>query len=204
MGDPRKVRKKFSKPRHPWQKERIDAEKEIKKEYGIRRKDEIWKMNSMLKNFHDVAKKVVAQSAKGVGEKQRDQLLTRLFRLGILKQRETTTDAILTLALKDVMERRLQTLVFRKRLSHTPLQARQFITHGHISVGGRKVTAPSYIVAKDEEATICFSESSSIAAEDHPERAVKPVPVPVPEAEKETETPTPVTETKKATKAVTP
>ena len=201
MGDPRKVRKKFSKPRHPWQKERIDAEKIIKKEYGIRRKDEIWKMNSLLKNFHDVAKKVVAQSIKGVGEKQKDEILARLFRLGVLKQRETTTDAVLNLQLKDVMERRLQTLVFKKGLSHTPLQARQFITHGHISVGGRKVTSPSYLVPRDEENTLCFAERSAFTTEDHPERVAKVVPA---STAVESESSTPVTETKKEKEVAVP
>ena len=55
MGSPRKQRKKFSKPSHPWQKERILAEKELLKEYGLNRKYEIWKMNSILKNFDQCA-----------------------------------------------------------------------------------------------------------------------------------------------------
>ena len=33
-------------------------------------------------------------------------------------------------------------------------QARQFIIHGHVFVGNKKVTVPSYLVKKDEEATI--------------------------------------------------
>ena len=51
MGDPKRQRKKFSKPNHPWQKERIEAERGIIKQYGLRRKYEIWKMDSMMKKF---------------------------------------------------------------------------------------------------------------------------------------------------------
>ena len=43
MGSPKRQRKKFSKPRHPWQKERILAEKEILQEYWLRRKYEFLK-----------------------------------------------------------------------------------------------------------------------------------------------------------------
>ena len=51
MGDIKRQKKKYSTPRHPWQKDRILAEKELITKYGLRRKYEIWKMNSILKNF---------------------------------------------------------------------------------------------------------------------------------------------------------
>ena len=51
MGAPKRQRKKYSTPSHPWQKERILAEKELLDKYGLRRKYEIWKMNSILKIF---------------------------------------------------------------------------------------------------------------------------------------------------------
>ena len=44
MGDPRKIRSKIKTPSHPWQKERIEEEKGLVKEYGIPRKRELWKM----------------------------------------------------------------------------------------------------------------------------------------------------------------
>ena len=45
MGDPRKTRKKYDTPQHPWQKERMDQESVFLKEYGLKNKKEIWKMN---------------------------------------------------------------------------------------------------------------------------------------------------------------
>ena len=168
MGDPGRTRKKYSTPRHPWQKERIDTEKAIKQEYGIRRNDEIWKMKSKLKNFHDVAKKTVALGDKGdlLGK----QLFSKLQRLGMLSSSQATIDDVLNLALKNIMDRRLQTLVCKMKLSHTPLQARQFIVHGHISVGGKAVTSPAYLVPLKDESSISFASSSTLASEDHPER----------------------------------
>ncbi len=152
MGDPRKQRKKFSKPSHPWQKDRIEAEKIILKQYGLRRKYEIWKMDSMLKKYLHRAKTVIGERTKQ-SELEKRQLLSRLCLLGLLKK-DSKVEDVLNLTLKDILERRLQTLVFRKQLAKTILQARQFITHEQVAVGNKKITIPSYLVSTEEEPQI--------------------------------------------------
>jgi len=152
MGDPRKQRKKFSKPGHPWQKERIEAEKGILKQYGLRRKYEIWKVDSLLKNFLHRAKTILGERT-AQSELEKQQLLGRLHSLGLLKK-DSKVEDILNLVLKDILERRLQTLVYRKNLANSMMQARQLITHEHIAVGNRKITTPSYLVSIDEEPQI--------------------------------------------------
>lgn len=152
MGDPRKLRKKFSKPSHPWQKERIAAEKDIVKQYGLRRKYEIWKMDSMLKKFLNRAKTIIGEKTMQ-SEVEKKQLLSRLNLLGLLKK-DSRIEEVLNLTLKDILERRLQTLVCRKQVAKTMLQARQFITHELIAVGSRKITTPSYLVSVNEESQI--------------------------------------------------
>jgi small subunit ribosomal protein S4 len=79
-------------------------------------------------------------------------------------------DDVLDLTINDILERRLQTVVFNKGLTKSIHQARQLITHGHISIGGKKVTAPSYLVLRDEEAQIAYAPTSGIASPEHPMR----------------------------------
>jgi small subunit ribosomal protein S4 len=43
-----------------------------------------------------------------------------------------------------LLERRLDALVYRAKFVPTPFAARQFVSHGHVSVNGRRVTVPSY------------------------------------------------------------
>ena len=43
MGDPKKLRKKYTPPRHPWQGSRILAENGLVKEHGLKNKKEIYK-----------------------------------------------------------------------------------------------------------------------------------------------------------------
>jgi small subunit ribosomal protein S4 len=44
------------------------------------------------------------------------------------------------------LESRLDTIVLRAGLAHTIMQARQIVTHGHLTLNGRKHNIPSYIV----------------------------------------------------------
>ncbi|MFH1506120.1 MAG: 30S ribosomal protein S4 [archaeon] len=168
MGDPKKIRKKFKKPMHPWQKGRIDLEKELSKKYGLKNKQEIWKMDSILKNFKDQIKKLSSLDTPQ-SRKEQKQLMDRIVKLGFIKQ-EAGVDGILGLELENMLERRLQTLVIKKGFARSMKQARQFITHKHVTIGNKKVTAPSYLVTLQEESLVGFSGTSTLHNADHPER----------------------------------
>jgi len=75
-----------------------------------------------------------------------------------------TLDDVLGLSLEALLERRLQSIVAKRGLAKTPHQARQYIVHGHISVGGRRIRVPSYLVGRLEEPTVAFTASSKLAA----------------------------------------
>ena len=168
MGDPKRISRKYSTPNHPWQRERIDEEKILLKEYGMKNKKEIWKMNSQLKRFKRQVKNLVPRMDVQA-EIEEKQLMEKVKSIGLVGI-DSTLDDILGLTLTDVCDRRLQTLVFKKKLARSVKQARQLITHEHITVNGTKITSPSYIVSINEEGTILFSDSSAFKSEDHPER----------------------------------
>jgi small subunit ribosomal protein S4 len=46
----------------------------------------------------------------------------------------------------DLLERRLDAVVYRLKFVPTPFAARQFVNHGHVLVNGRKVNIPSFLV----------------------------------------------------------
>ncbi len=170
MGDPKHSHKTYQKPSHPWQKERIVAETELRREYGIKNKREIWKMQAILRNFSNQAKKLIA--ARGdQAERERKQLIARLQKFGLVDV-SATLDNVLSLTIRDVMERRLQTQAYKKGLARTPRQARQFITHGHVVVGDTMVTSPSYLVLLSEEGMLSIVSNSSLADPEHPERCI--------------------------------
>jgi small subunit ribosomal protein S4 len=98
-----------------------------------------------------------------------NELLARLKKLGVLNE-TAVLDNVLDLSIEDMLERRLQTLVFRKGLARTIFQSRQLITHGHVTIGNRRVTVPSYIVSKEEEEKVMYSPQSMLTNETHPLR----------------------------------
>lgn len=173
MGDPKFPKKKYSTPRHPWEKERIDSEKEIVVKYGLKNKRELWKNQAMLDSFRSQARKLQAKlrTEDSFSQKQFQELIKRLSRYSILGQ-NASLDDVLSLSIDDILQRRLQTIVFRKNLARTPKQARQIITHGHIEFDGRRVNVPGIIVEGSKEETIRYSERSVLNDDMHPIRQV--------------------------------
>jgi len=50
-----------------------------------------------------------------------------------------------------MLERRLDSVLWRAGMASSRAQARQFILHGHIKINGHKVNIPSYLVSSGEE-----------------------------------------------------
>ena len=170
MGDPKRQRKMYETPSHPWIKERIEREKVLVQKYALKNKKELWKHETQLRNFRRRARRLLAARGKQA-EVEREQLLQRLKRLGILPE-NAHLDDVLSLVIEDILERRLQTIVFKRGLARTPRQARQLIVHGHIEVNGQLIRSPSYLVLKEEEETITYTKNSPFANSQHPERMV--------------------------------
>jgi len=163
--------KGYETPNHPWQGERIAEEHGLVDTYGLKNKEEFWRAQSELRSFRREARDLLgaAQSADAATEAGQE-FLGRLKRIGVLDDGDELDD-VLSLEVNDILERRLQTVAYRKGLANTTQQARQFIVHGHVTVDGARVTRPSYTVAVDEEDTVEFDETSELADELHPERA---------------------------------
>jgi len=167
-GDPKRHRKKYKTPRHPFQKDRIHSELILIGKYGLRNKREIWRASTMLSNFRDQARRCLALPDEEQ-EKSRKLLVGRLNRLGILNH-EASLDDVLKLNIEDILGRRLQTIVNKLGLSKSIYHARQLITHGHIAIDNRRVTSPGYLVTREEETLVSFAPSSPLSDPNHPER----------------------------------
>ncbi len=172
MGDPKFPRKKYDRPSHPWEAERIKAENELLRKYGLKNKKELWRAQSFLSRIRGRARELQALIRYGnkQAEKERDELIARLVRLGLLPLEGATLDDVLALDVEAVLSRRLQTVAYVKGLAFNPRQARQFIVHGHLAVRGRTIRVPGYLVPRTEEATITYDERSPIASDLHPAR----------------------------------
>jgi len=154
MGDPKHGKKSYVTPSHPWQGVRIQAEKKIKSEFGLKNKKEIWKAMSEVRNYRRQARDLIGDHREK-SKPRKEVLINMLARKGIL-QKGATLDDVLALETQDILERRLQTIVFKKGIATTQKGARQLILHGHVAIDGKKHTAPGTIIEKELETKITY------------------------------------------------
>lgn len=169
MGDPKKLRKKYSTPSHPWQRERIAEEKKVQDEYGLKNKLEIWKANSLVQKIRNQAKTFVVSLDDDATAKSKE-FIKNLYEAGFINSADAAIDDVLTLKIENILDRRLQTVMLKKELVLTSKQARKFITHKHVVVSGKVITSPGYLVTREDELNISFRETSPLNSEAHPTR----------------------------------
>ncbi len=140
---PKRKIKKYSKPQKPFDKIRISEENELKERYGLKNKREIWKADAAVRRIRNLAKQLITKS-----DEEKKAFVSRLQKKGF--EVNSIADA-LALDKEDWLKRRLQTIVYMKKLANTAKQARQLVVHKHVSVGKRIINIPSYQVTLEEE-----------------------------------------------------
>ena len=83
-----------------------------------------------------------------------------MARLGLVSEEDMKLDYILELSTSKLMDRRLQTKVFKFGLAKSIHHARKLIQQRHIRVGKQVVNSPSFMVHVDSEKHIQFAENS--------------------------------------------
>ena len=150
MGDIKRRRKLYSRPRKPFDLKRITDENVLVEKYGLKNKTEIWKAISKASKMRRRAKGLISESP----ERQRE-FFEKLNKMGLAV---TKISDVLALTQEHLFERRLQTMVFKKKLANTPKQARQMIVHKKVLVNGKAVNIPSFVVTRDLENKISIKE----------------------------------------------
>jgi len=117
--------------------------------------------------------------AIGLREKQKLRftygILEKQFRnlFEVAKHRRGITGEIFL----QLLESRLDNVVYRLRLTKTRKAARQYVGHGHVLVNGQKVDIPSYQVKPGDEITVKDTTSSKqLATRSLQETEARPVP----------------------------
>jgi small subunit ribosomal protein S4 len=150
MGDVRRKHNLYSRPKKMFNSARIAEENDTKTKYGLKNKTEIWKISAKVKGLRFKAKKFISKS-----EKEKQEFFGRLNYMGL--EVKVISD-VLALKNEDLLNRRLQTVVFNKGLAKTILEARQLIVHKNVFVDGRIVNIPSFAVNREDENKISLKE----------------------------------------------
>jgi len=121
---------------------------------------EIWKAEALIKKIRQIAKGMITSSLE-----EQKNFISGLAKFGIVGQ-GASIDDVLALDKKNILDRRIQTVILKLGLANTPKQARQFITHGHVYIKGKKINVPSYLVKIDEENQISIDIKKALKADE--------------------------------------
>merc|ERR1719484_88081 len=157
----RNFSKKSRGPKRPFEKERLDAELKLIGQYGLKNKKEIWRVRMALSKTRATARNLLTKDDKDPSRIFEGQaLLRRMIRYGILDEEKQRLDYVLSLKIEQFMERRLQTLVFKRGLAKSIHHARVLIRQRHIRVGRQIVNVPSFMVRVESQPHIEFALNS--------------------------------------------
>ena len=158
MGDPKTSRKIWKKPKRPLNYDLKMDELKTLGTFGLKTKQELWKTQTELSRVRLQARSLLALRQE---ERKRKEpiLIQSLTKIGLVDQ-SSTLDDVLNLQVNDLLSRRLQTIAQKKLFFKTPYQSRQAIVHGHVMIGSRIVTIPSYVVKTEEETKIQLTPES--------------------------------------------
>jgi len=150
MGDIKRKRKLFSRPKKLYDRARMDAENILIKRYGLKNKREIWKVKTAVSKLRRRAKELIREE-----QEEQQVFFDKLNKMGLVVR---DISDVLALTEENLFERRLQTVLFKKQMANTVKAARQLIVHKNVLVDGNVVNIPSFIVTKDLENKISLKE----------------------------------------------
>jgi small subunit ribosomal protein S4 len=143
MGDIKKKKKLFDRPKKLFDKARMDEENVLINKYGLKNKREIWKVKSAVSKLRRRAKSLI-----GKDEEEQRVFFDKLNKMGLAI---SDVSDVLALTEESLLDRRLQTFLFRKKMANTVKQARQLIVHKNVLIDGKVVNIPSFVVTKELE-----------------------------------------------------
>jgi small subunit ribosomal protein S4 len=99
-----------------------------------------------------IAKQKLKSYYGNINERQ----FRNVYKKAIMKKGDTAENLI------GLLERRLDAVIYRSKLSNTIFSSRQLINHGHVRVNGKKVNIASYLV-KEEDSIEIRDKSKQLA-----------------------------------------
>jgi small subunit ribosomal protein S4 len=164
MGEPRRQRKLREHPKKPYA--RLEEERGLLERHGLRRKRELRAVRFRLRRTKLQAKRLLAARASGALEhsphlvREEREIIESLGRRSIILPRTQGVEDILGLSEEDLLNQRLSGIVLQRRFARTIREARQMIVHGHVLIGTRRCTVPSYTPMIDELPEISIQEGT--------------------------------------------
>ena len=113
----------------------------VKRDYGPGQHGQRRKSKPSDFSVQLMAKQKLKHYYGNIGEKQ-----FRKYYEEATRRRGDTSENLI-----EILERRLDAVIYRLKFAMTPFAARQFVSHGHVLVNGKRVNIPSYLLRDGDE-----------------------------------------------------
>ena len=143
---PIRKHKKYNRPRKIFDIALMKEEGGLIKRYGLKSRREVWKADFEIGKIRNLAKKLIAGS-----DKDKEEFIARQRAKGF---NVNNIAEVLGLNKEDRLKRRLQSILVSKGLVRTHKQARQLITHKHVKINGKIISAPRHLMTLDQEQNV--------------------------------------------------
>ena len=99
------------------------------------------------------------QKLKGYYGNISERQFRRLYEEAVRRRGDTSETLI------ELLERRLDAVIYRMKFVSTVFAARQFVNHGHVLVNGKRVNIPSYQLRDGDEITVAATMKNNVNVE---------------------------------------
>jgi small subunit ribosomal protein S4 len=99
------------------------------------------------------------QKLKGYYGNISERQFRRLYEEAVRRRGDTSETLI------ELLERRLDAVIYRMKFVSTVFAARQFVNHGHVLVNGKRVNIPSYQLRDGDEITVAGTMKNNVNVE---------------------------------------
>ena len=137
-----------------------------KREYGPGQHGQRRKQKPTDFGIQLMAKQKLKGYYGNIGEKQ----FRKYYEEAVRRKGDTSENLI------ELLERRLDAVIYRLKLAMTPFAARQFVNHGHVTVNGKRVNIPSYLVRDNDVIEVKEKSKQLVAVLDAAQSGERDVP----------------------------
>uniref|UniRef100_A0A914UQD8 U3 small nucleolar ribonucleoprotein protein IMP3 n=1 Tax=Plectus sambesii TaxID=2011161 RepID=A0A914UQD8_9BILA len=145
-----------------WEVDNNLHETKVMRRFHLKKREEYTLYNRLSREIRELAKKVKELDPKDPFRSAcTSQLLTKLYDLGLTASKDTLErcDGV---SASSFCRRRLPVLMAKTHMAETVTMASQFVEQGHIRVGPELITDPAFLVSRNLEDFVTWTNSSAI------------------------------------------
>lgn len=135
---------------------------QLMRKFFVQKREELLKYNKMTKQILDVAKKIKELDQQDpFRAASTSQLLEKAYTMGLIPTKQSLS-LVEQISASSFCRRRLPVVMVKLHMAQTVKAATTFVQQGHVRVGPEVVTDPAFLVTRNMEDFLTWTDTSAI------------------------------------------